>query len=197
MRTKFIYLFFILLFISYAAPAKALDLDSDMDGLSDETEINIYKTDPRNTDSDNDGYSDKIEVDSSYDPNVPEHTKIDKKIIVNLEKQELSYYLGRYLLDNFKISSGTAKYPTPLGEYPILKKKPLVTYKGFGYFYPNTKWNLMFKKGSWGNFYIHGAYWHNNFGKKVSHGCVNVAYANMENLYNWADENTKISIIPK
>lgn len=28
----------------------------------------------------------------------------------------------------------------------------------------------------------------------MSHGCVNVSYADMEKLYNWADEGTKIII---
>ena len=65
--------------------------------------------------------------------------------------------------------------------------------KGFDYSYPNTKWNLHFYTGTLG-FYIHGAYWHNNFGKRMSHGCVNVSYANMERLYNWADVGTKITI---
>jgi lipoprotein-anchoring transpeptidase ErfK/SrfK len=44
------------------------------------------------------------------------------------------------------------------------------------------------------NYYIHGAYWHHNFGHPMSHGCINVAYANMEGLYNWADVGTPITI---
>jgi lipoprotein-anchoring transpeptidase ErfK/SrfK len=71
---------------------------------------------------------------------------------------------------------------------------PKVLYKGKGYYYPNTKWNLFFLQGSEGGYYIHGAYWHNQFGTPVSHGCINVSYKNMEGLYNWADLGTKVVI---
>jgi hypothetical protein len=43
-------------------------LDSDLDGLTDEDERNIYGTDPFNPDSDNDGYSDKVEIDGGFNP---------------------------------------------------------------------------------------------------------------------------------
>jgi lipoprotein-anchoring transpeptidase ErfK/SrfK len=36
-------------------------------------------------------------------------------------------------------------------------------------------------------FSLHGAYWHDNFGHTMSHGCVNIASANAEKLYEWAD----------
>ncbi|MDP3985970.1 MAG: L,D-transpeptidase, partial [Candidatus Veblenbacteria bacterium] len=50
---------------------------------------------------------------------------------------------------------------------------------------------------AWGkgySYYIHGAWWHNNFGKPQSHGCVNVAYEHMERLYTWAQVGTKVII---
>ncbi|MFH0951427.1 MAG: L,D-transpeptidase, partial [bacterium] len=43
-------------------------------------------------------------------------------------------------------------------------------------------------------YYIHGAYWHNNFGQPMSHGCVNVAYDNMEDLYWYAQIGTKVIV---
>lgn len=43
-------------------PTFALPVDSDGDGLSDDDEKNIYKTDPNNADSDGDGVSDGEEV---------------------------------------------------------------------------------------------------------------------------------------
>jgi hypothetical protein len=190
-------LVFLILLLLPINNARAADLDSDNDGLSDNQEINIFHTDPNNPDTDGDGWNDGEEVAAGYGPNDPSDKKLQKTIRVNLSTQELNYNLGDYILDSFKISSGDNKHPTLPGEYAVLEKKPLVTYKGAGYFFPNTKWNLMFKKGSWGNFYIHGAYWHNNFGKRVSHGCINVSYENMENLYKWADLDTKIQIVPK
>jgi hypothetical protein len=117
-----------------------------------------------------------------------------KHIIVTLSDQNLRYFEDDRLVGEFKISSGLRTTPTPPGDYTVLAKKPTVNYFGEDYRFPNTKWNLMFKEHSPLNYYIHGAYWHRNFGHPMSHGCVNVAYANMEGLYNWADVGTRITI---
>lgn len=45
-----------------------VSVDSDNDGLSDETEL-FYKTDANNPDTDGDGYDDKTEIDGGYNPN--------------------------------------------------------------------------------------------------------------------------------
>ncbi|MDO8302645.1 MAG: L,D-transpeptidase, partial [Sedimentisphaerales bacterium] len=55
---------------------------------------------------------------------------------------------------------------------------------------PNTKWNMHF----YGPFLLHGAYWHNDFGKKKSHGCINIHYRDAEWIYNWADIGTPVHI---
>ena len=119
----------------------------------------------------------------------------NKHIYVSLKEQDLRYYEGDQLIGEFKISSGLPGTPTPPGEYNVIVKRPFVNYFGANYSFPNTKWNLMFKRGNPLNYYIHGAYWHHNFGHPMSHGCVNVSYANMEGLYNWADIGTPITII--
>jgi lipoprotein-anchoring transpeptidase ErfK/SrfK len=170
-----------------------IEIDIDKDGLSNQEEIHTYFTDPNNPDSDNDGYNDGKEVRDSYDPNKNESTKIQKIIYVDIKNQVLAYKLGPYVIDSFKVSTGVKK-TTPTGEYKVLIKKPLVTYKGRDYFYPNTKWNLQFKYMKSGSLYIHGAYWHKKFGTPVTHGCINVEYENMEKLYNWSETGTKIVI---
>lgn len=186
----FLFLFFLV------SPARSIEsdlADSDGDGLTDALEM-AFGSDPANTDSDNDGYVDGLEVKNSYSPVDAAPIKLPKKISVDLSKQQLSYFLGQVELGSFLISSGVKKMPTPKGEFIVLAKKPVVNYGGPGYNYPNTKWNLMFIKGKGFNFYIHGAYWHNKFGQPMSHGCVNVAYKNMEGLYQWADKGTKVMI---
>lgn len=174
--------------------AQLAPTDSDNDGLSDSEETNIYHTNPQLPDTDGDGYSDGDEVKYNYDPNNNFEDKLEKKIVVALADQSLSYRLGDYIVGSFKISSGLPKTPTPTGEFEILAKKPLVNYKGIDYNYKNTRWNLLFKKGSSLNYYIHGAYWHDKFGQPMSHGCINVSYKNVEPLYNWVDVGTKVII---
>src|SRR3989339_684253 len=185
---SFIFFFLIVL------PAKAEVLDSDKDGLSDVDEMYIYHTDPQLADTDGDGYLDGLEVDRGFDPLNSSTEKIAKKIEVDLKTQTLVYYFGDKKMDEFLISSGIPSLPTPRGQFEILKKKPIINYSGPGYYLPNTKWNLLFTyKGGLGVF-VHGAYWHNNFGHPMSHGCVNVAYSNMEDLYNFSEVGTKVVI---
>jgi DMSO/TMAO reductase YedYZ heme-binding membrane subunit len=50
--------------VQYLTPVK----DTDFDGLTDQGEIQVFKTDPQNPDSDNDGYLDGAEVLSGTDP---------------------------------------------------------------------------------------------------------------------------------
>ena len=35
-------------------------------------------------------------------------------------------------------------------------------------------------------FALHGAYWHNNFGHPMSHGCVNEPLADAAKIFDWA-----------
>jgi hypothetical protein len=39
---------------------------------------------------------------------------------------------------------------------------------------------------------LHGAYWHNNFGHKMSHGCVNLPLYFATWLYGWAPLGTEV-----
>lgn len=189
----------ILIFSSLVLPGQGAAaflerIDSDDDKLSDQDESAIYRTNPLNSDTDGDGFSDGDEINSGFDPNKYFNDKLEKTIWINLKTQTLSYALGGYRLKEIKISTGLKRTPTPAGEFKILKKVPKVTYKGAGYFFPNTKWNLQFKAQKIGNLYIHGAYWHNNFGRPMSHGCVNVSYKDMEPLYLWADKGASVFI---
>lgn len=186
----------IFLLVGILAPHNDLHaqvIDTDNDGAPDAWEL-LIGTDIANTDTDGDGFLDGVEILNGYNPTSPLPTKIPKRIVVTLKTQQLAYYFGEHKLDEFPISSGLARTPTPPGTYTVLIKRPVVNYTGVGYSYPNTKWNLMFKTHPKGNYYIHGAYWHNKFGTPRSHGCVNVSYANMERLYAWAEKGTPITV---
>ncbi|MCX6780530.1 MAG: L,D-transpeptidase [Candidatus Magasanikbacteria bacterium] len=145
-------------------------------------------------DSDGDGYSDAQELQDGYDPFDSAPIKLPKTIHVSIAKQRLQYFTGKYLVKEIKVSTGVKGKPTPRGTFTIEKKVPLIHYFGKGYDFPNTKWNMRFKFNKGGSYYIHGAYWHNNFGHPMSHGCVNVAYADMGPLYEWTPTSTPVII---
>ena len=173
---------------------KLTEVDSDNDYLPDAWELALG-TGLMEPDSDGDKYLDGTEVRAGFDPlNSDPNAKLEKLISVDLTKQQLTYSFGGKALETFSISSGLPGTLTPQGQFAVITKRDLVNYRGTNYDYPNTKWNLRFAWGQGFSYYIHGAYWHNNFGKPMSHGCVNVSYDNMERLYDWAQIGTKITI---
>ncbi|MEK7557757.1 MAG: L,D-transpeptidase family protein [Patescibacteria group bacterium] len=67
--------FIIILFIALPVLANNI-VDTDNDGLSDEIEVNLYKTDPQKVDTDGDGYNDGDEVKNNYSPLNPKKVKM-------------------------------------------------------------------------------------------------------------------------
>lgn len=194
---------FILILVSVATLGESLMAhaatkpDADHDGLPDAWEV-ILGTDVHNPDTDGDGHKDGAEVQNGYDPLSTDTTKKEKLIKVSIKEQKLRYFFDGKQLEEVVVSTGLKQTPTPIGNFAVLKKRPVVHYQGTllgkKYNYPNTKWNLVFKAGKGFNYYIHGAYWHNEFGKRRSAGCVNVRYEDMETLYAFADLSTKVVI---
>jgi lipoprotein-anchoring transpeptidase ErfK/SrfK len=41
-------------------------------------------------------------------------------------------------------------------------------------------------------FAIHGAYWHNNFGSPISHGCVNMAELDAAEVFSHVKKGTVV-----
>lgn len=102
------------------------------------------------------------------------------RIEVDLSEQRLWAYEGDYLLRTFLVSTGLARTPTRPGNFQISQKIYSKLYSGPDYYLPNALWNMRFD----GSRLLHGAYWHNNFGHPMSHGCINISYPDAEWLYN-------------
>lgn len=152
-----------------------------------------YGTDPLNPDTDGDGYLDGDEIYHGYDPLVAGSARLPKRIDIDLGEQRLRYYYGEFgEQGGFLVSTARRGYRTPTGTFQVTRKLPMHVYRGPGYYYPNAKWNLKFLPG----YYIHGAYWHNNFGRPMSHGCVNAPYKDIEKLYEFAEVGTAVTIHP-
>lgn len=179
-------------FVFGVTTAHAAVLDVDKDGLSDELEMQLG-TDPNNTDTDADGFPDGIEVANGFNPLKGDRDRsLSRRVEVDLSHQQLNYFLGDVKVGTVLVSTGVLRTPTPTGTFKIFAKKPVVHYVGPGYDLPNTKWNLEFKK----TFYLHGAYWHKQFGiRPMSHGCVNIGYADAEKLYKFLDVGDSVKIM--
>jgi len=111
----------------------------------------------------------------------------DKWIEVSLREQKLRAWEGSRIVREFLISSGKWA-PTPEGDYAIWYKTRNQTMKGGSkelgtyYYLPNVPYNMFFYKG----YAVHGAYWHNNFGQPMSHGCVNSPISEVAWVFDWS-----------
>ncbi len=113
-----------------------------------------------------------------------------KWIEVSLSQQKLRAWEGDKIVMEFPISSGLWS-KTPKGDFNIWYKTRSQRMKGgskeLGTYYdlPNVPHNMFFNKG----YGIHGAYWHNNFGRPMSHGCINAPLADAAAIFEWAGPN--------
>lgn len=126
-------------------------------------------------------------------------TTTQKSIVVYRSKQMLYAYDGKELFASSSISTGLQLTPTPRGTFTVFKKTPSRYMQGplpnladrQYYDLPGVPWNLYFTDGG---AVIHGAYWHNSFGRAYSHGCVNLPVAMAHTIYTWADLGTKVIV---
>lgn len=103
---------------------------------------------------------------------------------VNLSTQQLIAHRGDKVLKTFTVSTGTWATPTVTGHYQVYVMYQATTMSGPGYYLPDVPWTMYFYKG----YGIHGAYWHNNFGTEMSHGCVNMKIDEAQ----WVYDNSQI-----
>lgn len=113
----------------------------------------------------------------------------EKWIEIDLSTQKLFAHEGDRVVYTFPVSTGLPWMPTVTGEFRIWAKIASQRMTGGsvadGTFYdlPNVVFVQYFYKG----YGMHGAYWHNDFGKPRSHGCVNMRNEDAQTLFNWTN----------
>ena len=111
-----------------------------------------------------------------------------KWIDINLSNQTITAFQGQTPVKTAIVATGTWRTPTVVGTYKIYVKYRYTPMSGPGYYLPNVPHTMYFYRG----YAIHGAYWHNNFGTPMSHGCVNLSLPDAEWFYNWAPVGTVV-----
>ncbi len=103
-------------------------------------------------------------------------------IEVDLSDQILTAWQGDMPVLKTQVSTGKPGYETVTGTFHIRTKLRYEHMIGPDYDTPDVPWTMYFYAG----YAIHGAYWHNNFGRPVSHGCVNMRVNEAKALFAWA-----------
>ena len=116
-----------------------------------------------------------------------------KWVDVNLTTQTMVAYEGQTPVYSSRVSSGVYNHPTVIGTYRIYAKytstKMTGGTPGIDYYnIPNVPYTMYFYSG----YALHGAYWHNNFGNPMSHGCVNLPVDVSKWMFDWAPIGTMV-----
>ena len=143
-----------------------------------------------------DGAAFKIFTEADLAPISPDVDPNDKRIEADLDFQTLSCYEGTTEVYFCRISSGlnydpetgqiSTKLATPVGNllthWKIMSLNMTAGTFQSGYSTPAVPWSTMI---SGDGIAIHGAFWHNAFGEKRSHGCINVTPEDAKWIFRW------------
>lgn len=124
----------------------------------------------------------------------------DRRILISISEQTLTALEKDSVVLHTKISSGLLdedkknrliSTETPIGSFRIRTKFP-VRHMGNGYLtadpeayeLPGVPWTMFFHESGYA---LHGTYWHNNFGTRMSHGCINMRNEEASWLFRWTE----------
>ncbi|MBE0680979.1 MAG: L,D-transpeptidase family protein [Anaerolineales bacterium] len=124
-------------------------------------------------------------------PLSPEVSNKDKKIQVRLEQQIVIAYEYDNPVFVTPVSTGgrlrSGTYTTPQGNFLTYYKRPSrhmaagdIAASGFDL--PGVPWVQYITENG---ISFHGTFWHNDFGRPRSHGCINLATNSAKWLYRW------------
>ncbi len=112
----------------------------------------------------------------------------DKHIQIDRATQVLRCFEGPTVVFQTQVSTGHAATPTPRGDFRVLYKRHTrrMTMSGIAdpYDLPGVPFCTYF---TYSGVAIHGTYWHNDYGRVHSHGCVNVTPDAAEWVFRWVD----------
>lgn len=131
-----------------------------------------------------------------FEPISPDVT--NKYIEVSLKEQTVTCYENGEVVMHTDVSTGIPSQgptsngiptETPAGEFRVSLKTPVrhmgdgaLTSDIFAYELPGVPWTTFFTETGVA---FHGTYWHDNYGTRMSSGCVNMRPAEAHWLYRW------------
>ncbi len=110
----------------------------------------------------------------------PRMLPYERWIDVDLDEQVLVAYEGSKPVYATLVATGTVDFQTPARIYRIEFKRSVALMEGSDY-RAQVPWTMYLD-----NYYaLHTAYWHDRFGNRTSHGCINLPPIDARVLYHW------------
>lgn len=125
----------------------------------------------------------------------PAEIDTERWVSVDLYEQVMIAYEGDTPVYTSLVSSGLRDWPTNEGLFHVYVRYPRTLMSGAEgkpdfYFLEEVPWTMYFD----GDIALHGAYWHDGFGYRRSHGCVNLSITDAAWLYDWASPEFDFSV---
>jgi hypothetical protein len=110
----------------------------------------------------------------------------NKVIRVSLAAQTMEAFENGVSVMKCRVSSGYGDFGTPVGNHTVLFKYPTAHMIGGSgadfYDLPGVAFPTFL---TWSGVAVHAAYWHNDFGRARSHGCLNVPASIARWVWRW------------
>ncbi|MBW8011456.1 MAG: L,D-transpeptidase [Chloroflexi bacterium] len=113
----------------------------------------------------------------------------DKSVEINLARQTVSCFEGQNEVFFTRVSTGKdgEDTATPVSDWYRIWRKMVSTHmaggtNAAGWDLPGIGWSTFFVGNGVA---FHATYWHNNYGEKTSHGCVNMRPEDAKYLFRW------------
>lgn len=116
----------------------------------------------------------------------PEVLPDQKRIEVDLRRQIVTAYEGDRVVLTARAATGFGRFQTPRGQHRIIRKRMssrMIGGEGRDFYdLPGVPFPAYFTATAVA---FHGAYWHNDFGRQRSHGCVNLPTPVAQWIWRW------------
>jgi hypothetical protein len=150
-----------------------------------------------------DGAAFKMLTEEETSPISPDIDPSEKRVVTDLTYQTLSCYEGNTEVFFCRISSGAEfdaagnpveKWATPTGDlnthWKIISLNMSGGSSASGYSTPAVPWSTVIHGDG---IAIHGAFWHNDFGERRSHGCINVKPEDAKWIFRWTTPHISLA----
>ena len=115
---------------------------------------------------------------------------LHRRIEVDISDQRTYLFENDELVRSWSVSTGVPGHDTNLGRFKVFAHVRIqdMGSEAAGYLTKDVPWVSYYN----GDEAFHGAYWHNNFGHPMSHGCVNMRLPEAKFVYEWAPIGTEV-----
>jgi lipoprotein-anchoring transpeptidase ErfK/SrfK len=138
-------------------------------------------------------------------PEVTEET-LGRTIIVDLSERRLYLYDGVEVMEKYGVAIGTPRHPTPRGEWEIVQKRYMPTWRNPGSAWaadmpdyiapgPSNPLGTRALNLDASGIRIHGTTSNWSIGRAASHGCMRMHRWDVEELYEEVEVGTKVFIV--